>query len=253
MKTLTLISLIAIILVSCGPSVEEIKQREQFIADSIKTVANRKQAVQDSIKLEEQRHKEFAEQQRIHYEKIEVGKSTERTKLNKYLEQLKSRINTAKSQLNKINEFQIGRSSSTKQRQLNEQQTKINELLSFKESIEKEIAQTHLHKNHDFQQTPSGTVEHLIESAKKRDFSDVRDLVDPYGQFDDDVFNLCLVSMYPDADKEAWAKEFENGRIMREEVNEDSAEIEFAHGAGSDKLETVKLVNRQGFWYLKSF
>lgn len=243
---------------SCGPSSEEIKKREQFIADSTQTAIEKEKVIQDSIQLAEQKQKELdkqlAEQNRIHEEKIEVGKSIKRTKLSNYLMEIDNNIEQEKRNLNRINEFQIGRSASTKSQQLNERREIISQLQAFKEGLEHEISRTLLHQSYDFQSTPKGTIEHLINAAKNEDFSKLRNLVDPYGEFDRDVFDICLVEIYPNDMKEQWKNEFTNGRIMGiTKVTDETAAVEIAMGISSNKLETINLVKRQDKWYIQSF
>lgn len=243
---------------SCGPSAEEIKKREQFVVDSTKTAIEREKAIQDSIQIAEQQQKELekelAEKNRIHEEKIEVGKSIKRTKLNNYLKEVESKLSQEKRKLSRINEFQIGRSSSTKNQQLSDQREVIRQLEKFKEGLEYEISHTHLHQSYDFQNTPKGTIEHLIKSAENGDYSKLRNLVDPYGEFDRDAFAICLVEMYPDEMKTQWKNEFASGRIMgTPKINGQTAEIEIAIGISSNKLETIHLVQRQDKWYIQSF
>lgn len=229
-----------IIVYSCGPSAEEIQKREQ--------------AIQDSIQLVEKNQKELAEQQRIHTEKIEVGKSIKRTKLNEYLEDITAQLGKEKRRLSQINEFRIGRSSSTKSQQLSKQRQVIGELEKFKQSIEYEISHTHLHQSYDFQNTPEGTIKHLIESAENEDYSKLRNLIDPYGEFDQDAFAICIVEMYPEEMKTQWKNEFAKGRIIgMPELSEQTADVEIAMGISSNRLETIHLVKRQDKWYIQSF
>jgi hypothetical protein len=241
-------------LYSCGPNAEEIKKREQFVADSTQAAIENKKAIQDSIQLAEQKQKELAEKNRIHEEKIEVGKSIKRTKLNNYLKEIESKLSQEKRRLSQINEFQIGRSSSTKSQQLAEQRKAIRQIEEFKEGLEYEISHAHLHQSYDFQTTPKGTIKHLIKSAETEDYSKLRNLVDPYGEFDRDAFAICLVEMYPDEIKTQWKNEFASGRIMgASKISRQTAEIEIAIGISSNKLETIHLVQRQDKWYIQSF
>lgn len=236
MKNILLLFGIIISISACGPSAEETKKREQFIADSTKAA------------IEKQ------EQQRIHQEKIEVGKSIKRTKLNNLLKEVENQLVTEQRNLDEINVFQIGRSSSTKREQVRAQNEVIRQVEVLKKGIEHEISQTHLYESYDFQSSPKGTIEHLIEAAKKEDYSKLRNLVDPYGEFDQDVLTVCLVEMYPSDMKELWKGQFANGRIMGEStVKGDTAKVEIAMGLSSDKLETINLIRRQDKWYLQSF
>jgi hypothetical protein len=238
-------------LCACGPNAEEIQKREQLIADSTQAAMEKAQAVQDSIKLEEQR---IAEKERIHEEKVEVGKSIKRTKLKNKLRKTENKLSQANRKLSEINAFQLLRSYETKSRQLSDQRAVIRQLEQFKEGIEYEISHTHLHESYDFQNTPKGTIEYLLKAANNEDYSQLRNLVDPYGEFDDDAFAICLVEMYPPELKERWKNEFAQGRIMGTPIlKEQTAEIEIAIGRSSNKLETIHLVKRNDKWYIQSF
>lgn len=258
MKNNLLFSGLIFSIFSCGPSAEEIKKREHFIADSTQAAIERENTIQDSIEFEEQQIKEYeeelAEQQRVHEEKIEVGKSVKRKTLNDYIKEITSKLAQEKRILNQISEFQIGRSSSTKRQQQSEQHEVIRQLDYFREGLKDEISHTHLHQSYDFQNSPQGTVKHLFKSAETGDYSKLRYLVDPYGEFDQEAFVLCLVEMYPSDMKERWKNEFGNSRIMgTPKIEGQTAEVEIAMGISSDKIETINLILRKDKWYIKTF
>ena len=60
--------------------------------------------------------------------------------------------------LKEINEFQIGRSSVTKEKQLIEQNGKISSLTTNISKIQNEIALSNLRETYEFQDTPVGVV-----------------------------------------------------------------------------------------------
>ena len=246
MKHIVVIISALAFLTACGPSKVEIEKRKQFVADSI--AAAEKTA--DSLATVERIRKE---NQRIHEEKIEVGKELTRTKLQSILESLNKAIRKENGELAEIQEFQLLRSSSTKRKQVRSQTDKINELKQFKSRLEKEIALTHLHESYDFQKSPEGTVKHLFDAAKNKDFSKLRHLKDPYGEYDGNVLELCLIEIEPEDAQSNWISFFENGRLMGEPViNDKNAEIEIAIGRNSDRLERMNLVKRMDKWYLIS-
>ena len=84
------------------------------------------------------------EEKRIHLEKIEVGKSLKVDYLNDHLETLKEELRNAKQEYNQINEFQIGRSYSTKRKQLFDQEEIIGRIENSIQKTEKEISLTGL-------------------------------------------------------------------------------------------------------------
>ncbi len=242
-KNYLLILSIATMAISCGPSQEEIKAREKQISDSLEVVK------QDSIKLVNERK----ELERIHLQKIEVGQSLMETNLANIIDRLKVKQGQEKAELNRINEFQWGRAQSTKDNQLIAQQQKIDIINDNIRRIEKEKSMSKLFNSFDFQSSPKGTVEHLFYAAQNDDYSKVRHLLDPYGEYNSDARQICLVEMLPSDQKAEWKLIFENGRIMSEPViSENHAEVEIAIGATSNRLEKIKLIEHMEKWYIMS-
>ena len=219
---------------SCGPIQEEIQARERFIADSTKV------------------YHERVEAERIHKEKIEVGKSIKRTQLSNMLDDLKARLQKERIELGRISEFQIGRFASTKELQLRNQNATIARIENVITKVEKEISLTNLHNSFDFQTSPSGTVEHFFVSARSGDFSKLRHLLDPYGEYEKEMLGMCMIEMLPDNAQQEWVNNFENGRVIGNPViQDDHAEVEIAYGPSSNKLEKIKLVQRLDKWYVQ--
>jgi hypothetical protein len=116
------------------------------------------------------------------------------------------------------------------------------------------IAESEMKKAFDFQESPEGVLLYIFEASSNRDFSNFQYLCDPYAENDSDVNGFCYINLTFGAEKEKVAQEFENGRIMSETkfIGDDKAEIEFAYGYGSNQLETISFINRNGLWYLLS-
>ncbi|MBJ6369469.1 hypothetical protein [Snuella sedimenti] len=225
-----------ILTISCGKSKKEIEQEKAQIELEQKALAERK------------------EKERIHLEKIEVGKSKLKMELTNELDRLKKMLVQEKNNLNEINKFQLGRLSSTKEKQLTEQNQKINILNDYIRKLEKEISLTSLRETFDFQDTPEGVVNYIFQSAKSKDFSKLRNLCDPYGENDADTRRICLVEMQPTEMQNRFVESFENGRIMgNPKIENETAEIEIAFGQYSDKLEKIKLIKRMDKWYIGSY
>ena len=194
------------------------------------------------------------EQERIHQEKIEVGKNLKRNKLENLKSTIEENLKREKEELEEIRKFQVGRSSETKHKQIAEQSNDIMEIERYLKTLDAEIAKTALFKSFPFQSTPEGVVEHVLMAADSADFSKLKFLVDPYGEFDSDVFSFMLIETLPKEGQEEFVKNFENARIMGEpKLDEDSAEMEVAIGPSSNRLEKVQLVKRKDRWYLLSF
>lgn len=95
---------------------------------------------------------------------------------------------------------------------------------------------------------------YIFKSAKKRDFSNFRNLCDPYGENDSDVNRICYAEMMMKKQQEELITAFENGRVIGEaKITGDRAEVEFAYGASSNRLEKMGMVKRNGLWYLAGF
>lgn len=246
MKKTLLYALISILLIACGPTEKEIEAHQAFLTDSLRQVS-----ILDSINRTNALR---AEAIRVHEENIEVGKSLKKTWIEGYLLEINQKINAAKAKLSRIDEFEIGRLQSTKDRQLSTQRQVISKLRVTKSSIETEIAKSNLFNSYDFQLTPKGTVEHLFAAAKNNDFNKVRYLSDPYGECEKDVYELCLVEAFSQDLKEEWVSQFSSGRVMGEpKVEDNSAEIEVAIGPDSKILQKIKLIKRLDHWYIFGF
>ncbi|ADR22313.1 hypothetical protein MATR_00450 [Marivirga tractuosa] len=227
-----LVLFISMIAVSCGPTEEEIKEREAFVADSIKRIN---------------------EEIRIHNEKIEVGKQLRQNWIKNMIEEIDTELRHANNRLKEIDDFVIGRSLSTKKRQLREQRETISTLKTTKANLQTELAKTNLFKSFDFQCTPEGTINYLFEAAKSNDFSKLRHIGDPYGELGEGLYELTTIEAFPSEVQNEFVNILSEGRIMGEPIiNQDTAVIEIAVGYNSDRLNKVKLIKRRKHWYLLS-
>lgn len=230
--TLLLSIVVCLSFYSCGPSKEEIAKREKEVADSLARV------------------QEF---ERIHLERIEVGKDTKKQKLEELSERLKSELDNQQQELAKVKEFQFGRSRDERDRQIREIENRIDEISSIKRNMESDIPKIGLYETYEFQNEPKQLVEYLFKSAKSREFNKLINILDSYGEFDASAFDFVLVKYASDKDQEKMGKMLENGRIMNEPtIENDLATFEIAYGVGSDQLMPVQLVLRKDKWFLKS-
>ena len=222
--------------ISCGKSKKEIEQEKAQIELKQKALAEQK------------------EKERIHLEKIEVGKAKLKMELTKELDRLKNLLEQEKNKLVEINQFHLGRTNSTKQSQLNEQNIKIQRISNYISKIEKEITLTNLRETFEFQNTPEGVIKYIFDAAKTKDFTKLRNLCDPYGENDGDTRSICLVEMQPIEMQNRFIESFKNGRIIGDpKIENDIAEIEIAFGPSSNRLEKIKLIKRMDKWYIGSF
>jgi hypothetical protein len=233
-----------LILTSCGKSKEELELEKTKIE-----LEKTKLELAEKIKGEEN-----LKTLKIHEQKSNVGKRKKLTELTLQLQQLTTAKDKAQKNLEYIRKFQIGRAQSTKDKQLREARNKLSEIFDYERKIKNEIAQSEYLKTFEFQKNPESVMKYIFESAKKGDFSNFRNLCDPYGENDRDVNQICYAEMLSKKHKEELENMFKNGRIIGETIiKEDRAEIEFAFGLSSNKLEKMGMVKRNNLWYLSGY
>ena len=240
-----------LILSSCGKSKEEIELKKAKIElEKTKLELSVKTKKEELNKISEEK----AVMNKIHEQKVNVGKRKKITELNLMLQKIPQAIEKAEQNIREINEFQIGRSSATKEKQLQEARNQFREIIDYGEKIKNEIAQLEYHKTFDFQKDPESVMKYIFESAKKGDFSNFRNLCDPYGENDSDVYQICYAEMMTEKQQANLKLEFENGRVIgKAKITEDKAEVEFVFGSSSNRLEKMGMVKRNGLWYLAGF
>jgi vacuolar-type H+-ATPase subunit I/STV1 len=243
-RKLTCAFLVAVTLCSCGKSKEEIElEKAKIELETAKLQLLKKERKQEDQKIN-----------KIHEQKLNVGRQKKITELTQLLSGVTQSINEAERKISEIKKFKIGRAQSTKEQQLNKAYKELNEIRSYERRVKNEIAQLQYFKTFDFQKDPKTVMEYIFKSAKEGDFSNFRYLGDPYGENDSDVNQICYIEIRSDEKKQELKREFENGRVMGEtKVKADRAEVEFAFGPSSNKLQTMKMVNRNGLWYLAAF
>ncbi|OUR97964.1 hypothetical protein A9Q86_15360 [Flavobacteriales bacterium 33_180_T64] len=243
-KNYTFALLITLTFISCGKSKEEVELEKAKI-----------ELEKTKLELEYKTKKDEEEKvQKVHEQKANVGTQKKITELNMQLQQIPNSIQKAKENIQAIEQFQIGRSLSTKEKQLEEAHKQLNEISSYGEKLKNEIAQLQYQKTFDFQKSPESLMTYIFESCKKEDFSNFRYLCDPYGESDSDVNQICYAELLSGERKKELKSEFEKGRIIgTPKIDVDKAEIEFAFGPSVNKLEKMLMVKRNGFWYLVGF
>ena len=243
-KYYILILFTVLISISCGRNKAEIELEKAKI-----------ELEKTKLELAEKNKKEEkTELNKIHDQKVNVGKRKKITELNLQLQKLPMAIEKAEKNIKKINAFEIGRSSSTKENQLQEAKNQLLEIRNYGEKIKNEIAQLEFHKTFNFQKNPESVMEYIFKSAKKGDFSNFRNLCDPYGENDSDVNQICYAEMMMENQRAKLKKEFQNGRVIGKAlINGDKAEVEFAFGSSANRLEKMKMIKRNDLWYLSGF
>jgi hypothetical protein len=230
MKTKYILTLATIlILISCGKSEKE-------------------------IRIEKEIEKKKIELQKIHEQKVNIGKRKRITELTIELQRIPEIINKIEEDIKDINVFQIGRLQSTKNKQLKKAYDQLTEIQQHRERLKNEIPLLEYFKTFEFQKEPDSIMKYIFESAKKGDFSDFRNLCDPYGENDGDVRSICNAEILSKRLRNELQDTFKNGRIIGKAIIEDDrAEIEFAYGLSSNKLEKMEMIKRNNLWYLYAF
>lgn len=243
-KNYIFLLLTVLILSSCGKSKQELElEKAKLELEKTKLELAKKEKKEELAKIE-----------KVHDQKVNVGKRKKITELNLLLQKLSLSIEKGEQNIREINQFKIGRSSSTKEKQLKEARTQLRKIKDYVERVKNEIAQLEYHKTFEFQKDPASVINYIFESAKNRDFSNFRNLCDPYGENDSDVNRICYAEMMMQKQQANLKAEFENGRIIGEpKIDGDKAEVEFAFGPSANRLEKMKMVKRNGLWYLSGF
>jgi hypothetical protein len=118
------------------------EQRQAEVKDSLEIVTKRETEVRDSTIKAQKKITETIEEGNIAIDKLRSDKSEIETKkiaAESRMNQVNSAISLAYQERSRINEFQVGRSSSTKQKQVSEINSQIMELESAKSNIYAEI------------------------------------------------------------------------------------------------------------------
>jgi len=252
MKKTYIITLITLLtLASCGKSKEELElEKTKIELEKVKF------ELAEKIQTEKQKQIEAKNNYLLkqHEQKVNVGKQKRQTELREALNQANLALQRAENNYNEINEFQIGRSQYTKDQQLGDARNQINKMSNYIKNVKTEIPELELSNTFDFQKKPEDVVKHLFLAAKNKDFSKLRYICDPYAENDSDTQGLCYTGILPQSDQDRFIKNFKNGRIIGKSItNGNEAEVEFAFGQSSNRLEKIKLINRMGNWYLESF
>jgi hypothetical protein len=97
---------------------------------------------------------------------------------------------------------------------------------------------------------PAAVVSAIFSAAKARDSRGLSGLCDPQRENDSDTQEIC--ELHPDAPKwKVFVAAFENGAVAgRPRVADNRAEVDFTY---VDTSETMRLVLRDGKWYLSGF
>ena len=105
------------------------------------------------------------------------------------------------------------------------------------------------------QSKPENLMNIIFQAAQSGDFSQLPDLCHPDADMDGDVKDVCSCGE-AGADPEMLAsfKEyFAKGKVQETRMIVDEADVLFTFGPDGTKEETMRMIEIDGKWYLKSF
>jgi hypothetical protein len=105
------------------------------------------------------------------------------------------------------------------------------------------------------QSKPENLMNIMFQAAKSGDFSQLKDLCHPDADMDGDVKDVCSCGE-SDADPEmleSFKEYFAKGEVTETRMIVDEAEVDFNFGPDGTKKETMRMIEIDGKWYLKSF
>ncbi len=103
--------------------------------------------------------------------------------------------------------------------------------------------------------SPEGVVNAVFTAARTTDFASLANLCDPTGENDKDTRLVCELATDSEF-RDRFVEYFSQGKITGDaQISDDgnSAEVPVLLGPDGDKEELMKLIKRDGKWYLSSF
>ncbi|RME82399.1 MAG: hypothetical protein D6775_11015 [Caldilineae bacterium] len=103
--------------------------------------------------------------------------------------------------------------------------------------------------------TPEGTLEAVFEAARTGDFTALAVLCDPLRENDRDTQRICDLTA-DDPLRASFVEYFSSGKLNGEAVisaDGNTAEVPFLFGPNGDQEETMRLIKRNGKWYLLDY
>jgi hypothetical protein len=102
---------------------------------------------------------------------------------------------------------------------------------------------------------PASVLQAVFDAAQSGDFSALQNLCDPLGENDGDTQRICDLAT-DDTERASFVEFFEKAKINGDvQISPDGSEagVPFSFGPDGQEEETMKLINRDGNWYLSSF
>ena len=105
--------------------------------------------------------------------------------------------------------------------------------------------------------TPEGTLKAVFEAARTGDFTGLAFLCDPLGENNLDTRRICDLAEAADGFfRASFVEYFRSGKLNGEaviSVDGNTAEVPFLFGPNGDQEETMRLIKRNGKWYLLDY
>lgn len=197
----------------------------------------------------------------------ELQKGNERLNifLYKTLGEMKISLKKQKKKLNELDEKETYYSKVKKEKETLKILNEIKKSESCINEIRNKISSKKYTKAYSFQKAPESVVNHFFNAFINNDFSKFDYLIDPYGEYSDDMkyFNLFSIiktyfkekNLFSNFEKEVNYEiintRIENGKaFVLVKLNKKETSTYRRYGESSNHERLFSLINRKGNWYL---
>ncbi|MBK9417487.1 MAG: hypothetical protein IPN62_09380 [Flavobacteriales bacterium] len=105
-----------------------------------------------------------------------------------------------------------------------------------------------------WQADPASVVEAIFAAARTKDFSKLAGLCDPAGTGDGDTKQICSIAFAPEEGKNQFVQAFMYGQVIGKPVIvADTAMVQIMFDQQGGRDESMRMIRRNGLWYLASF
>lgn len=201
----------------------------------------------------------------LNSEKLKEGNEKLNIFLYKTLGEMKSSLKKQKDKLKDVNENNRYYSKVEKEKETLKILNEIKKIEGVIDVIRKKIASDRYTKAYNFQKTPQNVINHFFNAFKNNDFSKFDYLIDPFGEYSENMNFLNLMSVFTtylksDNPFEKFGKELNveivNTRIEKNKayvlvtIKKEPTKNLYGDIRNNDIEKLFTLVNRQGYWYL---
>lgn len=201
--------------------------------------------------IEKERAKEELQ---VYKEKLTLGTKKEILYLTNYLEQIEGELKRIEKKYDALRKSQNSLVQNKNTALLIENRAQIQSFQHQIELIKNEITESQKTiQPLALQKEPENLVLQLFTAANNNDFTILRHLGDPFGENDDEISQICHLTMFPKATQNQFIQQFKNGNILESPIIVNNrAQIKVRIDAELLNLETIHLINRKGYWYFKN-